>query len=220
MNKIFLVIFVALFFQLFFSGCTEQSETIKELQSVEVKDYQGENLSSIADFRENSIKGPQYIDIEDYKLEVSGLVENPKDFSYEQVLDRQKYSKIVTLYCVEGWNAKILWEGILLKDLFEEVKVKPEANTVIFYAVDGYSTSHSLDYVLENDIMVAYKMNDVIIPPERGFPFQLIAEDKWGYKWIKWITKIELSNNPEYKGYWESRGYNNQGDLTGSKFSN
>jgi DMSO/TMAO reductase YedYZ molybdopterin-dependent catalytic subunit len=46
-----------------------------------------------------------------------------------------------------------------------------------------------------------------------GFPFQLAAEDKWGYKWIKWVTKIELSNNPDYRGFWESRGYSNQGDI-------
>ena len=67
--------------------------------------------------------------------------------------------------------------------------------------------------------MIAYKMNNVILPPERGFPFQLVAEQKWGYKWIKWITKIELSNNTNYKGFWESRGYNNDGNLNGSKYS-
>ncbi len=55
---------------------------------------------------------------------------------------------------------------------------------------------------------------------ERGFPFQLVAEQKWGYKWIKWITKIELSDNTNYKGFWENVGYNNNGDLSGSKFEN
>ncbi|MBW3011860.1 molybdopterin-dependent oxidoreductase, partial [Candidatus Woesearchaeota archaeon] len=57
-------------------------------------------------------------------------------------------------------------------------------------------------------------MNDVVIPPERGFPFQLVAESKWGYKWIKWITKIELSDNEDYEGFWESRGYSNTGNLS------
>jgi DMSO/TMAO reductase YedYZ molybdopterin-dependent catalytic subunit len=52
-------------------------------------------------------------------------------------------------------------------------------------------------------------MNGLVIPPERGFPFQLVAESKYGYKWIKWITKIELSDNTNYQGYWESRGYPN-----------
>jgi len=66
---------------------------------------------------------------------------------------------------------------------------------------------------------MANKMNGVVLPPERGFPFQLVAEQKWGYKWIKWITQIELSSDTNYKGFWESRGYNNDGSLNGSKYA-
>jgi DMSO/TMAO reductase YedYZ molybdopterin-dependent catalytic subunit len=56
-------------------------------------------------------------------------------------------------------------------------------------------------------------MNNVTIPPERGFPFQLVAESKWGYKWIKWVSEVELTDDAGFKGYWESRGYSNNGDL-------
>jgi DMSO/TMAO reductase YedYZ molybdopterin-dependent catalytic subunit len=56
-------------------------------------------------------------------------------------------------------------------------------------------------------------MNGIVLPPERGFPFQLVAESKFGYKWIKWITRIELSDNLAYEGYWERRGYSNEGNL-------
>jgi DMSO/TMAO reductase YedYZ molybdopterin-dependent catalytic subunit len=56
-------------------------------------------------------------------------------------------------------------------------------------------------------------MNNVVLPPERGFPFQLVAEDKLGYKWIKWITKIELSDDTGYLGYWESYGFPNDAEL-------
>ncbi|MCL5985713.1 MAG: molybdopterin-dependent oxidoreductase [Actinobacteria bacterium] len=184
-----------------------------ELKDVEIKEYKGEKLSSIDDFRENSIKGPQYIDIDSYRLEISGLIDNPAFYKYEEALNFPKYTKKVKLNCVEGWSVDILWEGILLKDVFDKAKVQPEANTVIFYAYDGYSTSLPLDYIIKNDIIMAYKMNGVIIPPERGFPFMLVAEQKWGYKWIKWITKIELSDNPDYRGYWEQRGYSNDGSL-------
>ena len=45
--------------------------------------------------------------------------------------------------------------------------------------------------------------------PERGYPFQVVAEDKLGYKWAKWVTGIEVSNDADYRGYWESRGYDN-----------
>ena len=114
---------------------------------------------------------------------------------------------------MEGWEVNILWEGIKVEDILEIADIKSEAETIIFYAYDGYSTSFPVEYITENDIIMAYKMNNVTIPPERGFPFQLVAESKWGYKWIKWITSIEISDNTNYRGYWESRGYSNNADL-------
>ncbi len=191
---------------------------VSDLGTVEVRDYRGERLDSISDFRENSIKGPQHIDKEKYTLAVTGLVDRETSYTYDEVLALPKYDKVVKLNCVEGWSAKILWEGTLVGDIIRAAGVKPGANTAIFYAVDGYSTSLPLDYTLDNNIILADKMNGVVLPPARGFPFELVAEDKWGYKWIKWITKIELSDNADYKGYWESRGYSNNGDLSGSKF--
>ena len=70
-----------------------------------------------------------------------------------------------------------------------------------------------------NDRIMAYKMNGVVIPPERGYPFMLVAEDKWGYKWCKWIDRIEISSNADYRGYWESRGYSNDGSRKNDFFS-
>lgn len=186
------------------------------LDSVEVTNYQGQQLSSVNDFRENSIKGPQYVNITSYHLEVDGLVANPKNYTYDQVKDFQNYQKVVKLDCVEGWSVNILWQGVLVKDILNDVKPLPQANTVIFYAVDGYSTSFPLEYLQNNQILMAYKMNNATLPPERGFPFQLVAESKWGYKWIKWINRIELSDNPNYQGYWESRGYSTTGNLNES----
>lgn len=195
-------------------GVRESSTSVDNLAAVEIREYQGTDLSSITDFRENSIKGPQRIDLESYRLKVDGLVENRLEYTLGEVTDNhQSYKKVVTLNCVEGWRVKILWEGVLVKDLIEAAKASLEANTVIFHAYDGYTTSLPLDYIMGQDIMLAYKMNGVVLPPERGAPFQLVAESKWGYKWIKWVTRIELSNDASYQGYWERRGYSNDGDL-------
>lgn len=185
-----------------------------ELASAEVRQYEGEDLSSINDFRENSIKGVQYVDTDTYRLQITGLVESPTDYTYDQVVDsHDHYQKVVTLDCVEGWSVNILWRGVLLTDLLAEAHPSPDANTVIFHAYDGYTTSLPIAYLRDKDIIMAYEMNGLTIPPERGFPFVLVAESKWGYKWAKWITGIELSNDPSYKGYWESRGYSNDGDI-------
>jgi len=216
-DKRYCYIILSIFILLGFSGCSSgnnsSNESLKKLAATEVKEYNGKKLSSITDFIENSIKGPQYIDVNIYRLKVDGLVQKPTDFKYADILANTKYTKVVTLNCVDGWSVDILWEGILLKDIFDKVKVKSGANTVIFYAADGYSTSLPLQTILDKNMIIAYKMNNVVLPPERGFPFELVAEDKLGYKWIKWITRIELSNNPEYKGYWEERGFSNGADV-------
>jgi DMSO/TMAO reductase YedYZ molybdopterin-dependent catalytic subunit len=200
-----------------FIGCFEQQHI--QLDAVEIKEYQGEKLSSIDDFRENSIKGPQQINQSTYQLKITGLAATQKNYTYNEILTTfQHYKKIVTLDCVEGWSVKILWDGILVKDLITQAHPDPTANTIIFKAYDGYTTSFPLNYTTENNILLAYKMNNATLPAERGFPFQLVAESKWGYKWIKWVTEIELSDNPFYKGYWESRGYSNSGNLNESFF--
>ena len=185
-----------------------------QLPSSEVLAYQGQKLSSINDFEENSINGPQYVDKDTYRLEVSGLVGNSGSYTYDQVVDNhQHYQKVVALNCVEGWSVTILWEGVRVQDLIDEAQPSPDARVLIFYAADGYTTSLPIEYFRDNDIIMAYKMNDVTIPPERGFPFMLVAESKWGYKWAKWITGIEFSSDISYKGYWEDRGYSNDGNL-------
>jgi len=202
-------------------GCSEDKGVRKtgELEPVEIREYEGENLSSINDFRENSIKGPQNVDMQSYELGITGLVANAKNYTYDEVISKHRnYKKVVTLDCVEGWSVTLLWEGVLVRDLLEEAKPSPNAKVVILHAYDGYTTSLPLDYIMDDDILMAYKMNEVTLPPERGFPFQLVAESKWGYKWIKWITDIELSDDVDYRGFWESRGYSNTGDRDKSSF--
>lgn len=187
----------------------------KVLESVEVREYEGKDLSSIADFRENSIKGPQKVDAASYTLKITGRVETPVTFSYDDVISKhQLYQKVVTLNCVEGWSVDILWEGVLVKDLLRQAGPTGDARIAIFKCVDGYTTSVDLAYLTGKDILLAYKMNGVVLPPERGFPFQLVAEDKWGYKWAKWIEEIELSSDVAYKGFWEQFGYSRDGSLS------
>lgn len=196
------------------------AEKPTNLNSVEIREYNGQNLSSLHDLPDNSIKGPQQIDKVSYRLTVTGLVDKNLTYTYDEVLQKYKsYSKVVTLFCVEGWSVNILWEGILLKDLLNDAGVQSGAKVVIFYAYDGYSSSLPLDFIINNNIIIADKMNDVTLPSERGFPFQLVAENKWGYKWVKWITNIEVSDNENYKGFWEQGGYSNNGDLNETFFA-
>ncbi len=184
---------------------------------VEVRDYQGELLSPVSDIRPNTIGGIRHVDPAAYRLTVNGLVANPRNYRYEEVVNNHTtYQKVVTLHCVDGWDATILWEGVLVTDLLDEAGVVPEASTVIFYADDGYSSALPVEYLRDRGILLAYKVNNITLPAERGFPFQVVAEDKWGYKWVKWVTRIEASNDTEYKGYWEKWRYSTEGNLNAS----
>ena len=212
-RKIIIVLVILILVVIIFAVVEYQQNQPVKLQGVQVNNYQGQKLTSINSMPKTSIKGTQHVNISNYTLEVTGLVQNPRNFTYDEVLNHTAYQKVVTLNCFEGWDSTILGQGVLVSDLLKDVKPLPSGTTVIFTAADNYTTSFPIDYLYNNNILLAYKMNNVTIPPEYGFPFQLVAESKWGYKWIKWVTKIEVSNNTNYTGYWESRGYTNVGDL-------
>jgi DMSO/TMAO reductase YedYZ molybdopterin-dependent catalytic subunit len=214
--KIGLVVFVLV--SMGACGNRAEQETVEKAELGELREYDKVKLSSVNDFRENSIKGPQDIDEDSVRLKITGLVDTARTYLYDDIVNRPSRKKLLTLNCVEGWSVTILWEGVSLRDLIKEAGIDSVAKVIIFHAHDGYSSSFPLNYIIENDIMMAYRMNDLTMPPERGFPFQLVAEGKWGYKWVKWITEIELSADEDYRGYWESYGYSNDGDLNKSFF--
>ncbi len=187
------------------SGCGPKSAT--DAVAIEIREFQGEKLGSIEEFRENSIEGPQAIDPAAYRLVVDGLVAEPASYALSDLAREPRRAKVVELVCVEGWRVKALWEGMSLARLLAASRPRPEANTVIFHAVDGFTSSLPLATVLERDLLVADKVNGIALSPERGFPLQVVAEDKLGYKWVKWLVRIELSDDPLYRGTYESYGF-------------
>jgi DMSO/TMAO reductase YedYZ molybdopterin-dependent catalytic subunit len=183
---------------------------------VEATEFMGVQLTPISQQLNNALAGTQVIDNETYQLTVDGLVDNPLTLSYSDLMSYPQVSKLADLVCVEGWRFTAKWTGPALDSIFADAGVKPEAKIAIFYSSDspvGY-TSLELSYIQENNIIIALKDNDITLPPDRGFPFQVVAEGKWGYKWAKWVTRIELSADTSFRGYWESRGYSNSADVT------
>ncbi|MBI2848189.1 MAG: molybdopterin-dependent oxidoreductase [Chloroflexi bacterium] len=186
----------------------------KTMNPPELTEYEGIRLSPLKDFPDMSVKGTQHVSLASYRLRITGLVERPEAYRYEEVLKQYRpQRRVVRLVCGTGWDVTILWEGLPMGELIGEANPLPVANTVIFHACDGYTTALPLDYLVDKNILMACKMNGLTIPPERGFPFIIIAEGKQGHKWARWITEIELSDNADYLGYWESQGYSNLADL-------
>ncbi len=186
-------------------------------EEVEATEFQGSKLTPIKDQLNNALIGSQVIDRDTYLLTVDGLVDNPLTLTYDQLLEYPQESWLMDLDCVEGWSFTAKWTGPQLNSIFNDAGVQSDARIAIFCTADvpeGYS-SLDLGYIRDNNIIIALKLNDVTIPDDRGFPFQVVAKEKFGYKWAKWVTRIELSSNIDFRGYWENAGYNNNADVEG-----
>jgi len=165
----------------------------------------------------NALAGTQQIDKDTYTLTIDGLVDHPLTLSYSDLQAYPQISQLMDLNCVEGWDFTAKWTGPYLSAIFADAVVQSGAKIAIFYTTDdpnGY-TSLDLSYINDNNIIIALKDNDITLPADRGFPFQVVAQSKFGYKWAKWVTRIELSSNTNFRGYWESNGYNNNADING-----
>ncbi|MGA2367117.1 MAG: molybdopterin-dependent oxidoreductase [Dehalococcoidia bacterium] len=187
---------------------------------VEATEFMGHKLTPISQQNNNALKGTQYIDKTTYKLTVDGLVDDPLSLSYADLQAYPQISQLMDLDCVEGWSFTAKWTGPALTALFNDAKVRPEAKIAIFHTADvpaGYS-SLDLSYINDIKIIIALKDNDITLTADRGFPFQVVAMSKFGYKWAKWINRIELSSDTNFRGYWESGGYNNNADVKGPAF--
>lgn len=192
---------------------TYSQATLARFRTDEIQAYQGQRLDPAVGPRDNSIKGIQYVNVDTYTLTISGLYGSSLSLSYDEVVAYPLHQRLITLYCVEGWEATILWEGVALMDLINLANPSAEVTTIIFHAVDGYTTSLPLETIEEKNLILAYRANGLVLPPEMGYPFMVVAQDKLGYKWARWVTEIELSSDENYKGYWESRGYSNLADV-------
>ncbi|MEE9910618.1 MAG: molybdopterin-dependent oxidoreductase [Deltaproteobacteria bacterium] len=199
----------------FWPQAVNASEPLRE--TGELKSYQGVALGSVKDFYENSIGGVRKVNPRTYRLRVDGLVNKPLSYSYPELKALPHQKRIVTIHCVEGWKVTVLWEGIPIGELIRRAGVEAKVNTVIFHGVDGYTTSLDYKILAGRNLLLADSANGITLPAQLGFPLILVAEDKWGYKWARWIERIQFTDKAGFRGYWEQRGFNHEGDITGSQ---
>src|SRR5579863_6450337 len=127
--------------------------------------------------------GVQHIDPSKWRLEVTGLVNTPLVFGYEEIqtLPMKTYSK--TFHCVTSWSIENpLWEGVPIKYLANAAGVKPEAKWVMFHCYDGYTAPIPVEDALMDDSIVALKMNGRPLTAEQGFPARPFIHHHYGWK--------------------------------------
>jgi len=189
-----------------------QFPTSSKLPEVEATTFMNQTLMPISQQNNNAIVGMQVIDRATYRLRVTGLVERNVTMTYDDLLKLPAYSEVAYLPCVGGWGFWAKWTGFRITDLLDTAGVKPNGLYVMFKCADGYSTELPLSYVEGNQTLLAYGLNDVTLPMNRGFPLQVVADSKYGYKWAKWVVEIEVRSDPKL-GFWESSGYSDSADV-------
>ncbi len=154
---------------------------------------------------------PQW-DIEQYRFKVFGLVENPLEFSYEEILKMPSVELVADFHCVTRWSVKeIRWEGVQTLHILSLAKPKPQAKYVMVHCLEGYTTNLPLEYLYEEDSILAYKMYGKPIPLRHGYPLRLVVPKLYAWKSAKYVWGIELMEE-DMPGFWEQRGYNMRGD--------
>jgi len=151
-------------------------------------------------------------DSEKWDFRVKGLVKTPVRLTYEEVLNLPKTVSVSDFHCVTGWSKlDNKWEGVVFQTVFELVKPLKNAKYVMVEAEGDYTTSLPLAELLDNDALLAYRLNGKLLEPRHGGPLRLVVPKKYAYKSAKWVRKLRFTAKQEL-GYWEKRGYSNTAD--------
>jgi len=143
---------------------------------------------------------------------VEGLVENPLRLTYEKFLKLPRMVSVSDFHCVTGWSRlDSRWEGVAFKTISDLVKPLKEAKYVTVVAERDYTTSLPLEDLLDNDVLLAYRLDDKLLEPKHGGPLRIVVPRKYAYKSAKWVRKLRFTEEQEL-GYWEKRGYSNTAD--------
>ena len=152
---------------------------------------------------------PSY-DPASYRLNVGGEVGHNLSLSLSDLAQMASPDLHATFHCVTGWTVpNQTFGGVMLRDLLAKAGVgsSTEGKYVNFYSFDGtYTEVMPLSEAMGNTSMVVTHLDGVPLPKEHGAPVRLFVNGSYGYKSIKWLSKIEVSTKP-LQGYWEQYGY-------------
>lgn len=146
-----------------------------------------------------------------WRLEVTGLVERPQSYTFNDLAALPPATQETTLMCISysvgsGLMSNALWKGVPMKSLIEAAGIRPGVREVFLHAADGYSDSFAIEKALEDTTLVVYEMNGVPLPDKHGYPVRVIVPGLYGEKNVKWVTRIELVDH-DAKGFYERQGW-------------
>ena len=149
---------------------------------------------------------------DEWRLTVSGLVDNPIDWGWDDFQDQPHVDMLTDIHCVTTWSRyDNTWQGISGQQFLAVVKPQANAKFMVFHSHDGYTTNVPVKAFAEDDVILAHTWNGQPISREHGGPVRPIIPKLYLWKSAKWVKHITFLEK-DAPGFWEVRGYHNDAD--------
>jgi len=147
-----------------------------------------------------------------WRLTLSGLVEEPRELTWADLMALPATRQTCDMHCVTRWSRLGNdFEGVRVKDLMTGVRLRPEAAFVMAHSYGGYTTNLPLPDLMQDDVMLACRYDGAALEPEHGGPCRLLVPKLYLWKSAKWINGLEFMAK-DRAGFWERAGYHMYGD--------
>jgi DMSO/TMAO reductase YedYZ molybdopterin-dependent catalytic subunit len=167
------------------------------------------NLFPVGGWRIYTISGSMPIfDPKVWRLEIGGLVAKPRSFTYDELRALPQSHQVSDFHCVTGWTVhNVRWSGVRFRHLLDQVQPLPEAKAIRFVSLEQpYDDSLTLEQLRLPDVLLALRMDGAPLSRPHGSPARVVIPEMYGYKGVKWLTRMEfVAHQPT--GYWEELGY-------------
>jgi DMSO/TMAO reductase YedYZ molybdopterin-dependent catalytic subunit len=132
----------------------------------------------------------------DWRLTVDGMVDRPGMFSLDQLKSYPSRSQITQLACEEGWSYVAQWTGVPLSHVLEVAGIQPRAKYVVYFSIDpDWWDSIDMGDALHPQTYLAYGMNGGDLPVGNGGPLRMRVPRQLGYKNVKFITRLSVTDD-------------------------
>jgi DMSO/TMAO reductase YedYZ molybdopterin-dependent catalytic subunit len=155
-----------------------------------------------------------------WRLRIDGMVDNPMELTFDDLLARPQVERYITLSCVSNpiggdLIGNAMWQGVLLRDVLLEAGVQPEATQIVSRSIDDWTAGTPTEIVMDGrDALLAVAMNGEPLPARHGYPVRMVVPGLYGYvSATKWVTSIELTRWEDYDAYWIPRGWSKSGPI-------
>src|SRR5947209_9871584 len=150
----------------------------------------------------------------DWRLKISGKVENPFELTWEEFLALPRTTLTTDIHCVTTWNRyDNSWEGVSIREILQRARPLPDAKFVMAHSWTGYTTNLPLADLDDDDVLIAIKHDGQDLEIDHGGPVRLVVPKLYFYKSAKWFDGLELIERRSHR-LWEHERYTNHADLS------